>query len=70
MGDEHELTVRITEMESGSYRARLAAAPTGHFAEAEDPLVAARGALAVARETVREAVEDDSRTEREPIASE
>jgi hypothetical protein len=70
MGKEHELTVRIEETETGSYRARLAAAPERHFAESEDLLVAARGALAVARRTVEAAVGDDRRADRERVASE
>lgn len=58
MTDAHELTVRIEKTDAGEYRARIDEAPERHFAAGEDPMVAARGALAVAREAVYSGLED------------
>lgn len=52
MSNEHDLTLRIEETETGSYRARVEEAPERHVATGEDPMVAVRGALAVARGVV------------------
>ena len=66
MPDEHELTIRIEETASGDYRARVDGASERHFAECEDPIEAARGALAVARGVVDSAVEYDRSARRGP----
>lgn len=59
MADAHELTVRIEETEAGGYRARVDEAPERHFAAGEDPMVAARGALAVARQAIYSGLDED-----------
>lgn len=70
MIDEHELTVRIAETETGEYRTLVVEAPERHFATGEDPMVTARGALGVAPEAVYAAVDDDRRAALERPVSE
>lgn len=63
MTDAHELTVRIEETDTGEYRAQVDEAPEQHFAAGEDPMVAARGALAVARKAVYSGLEDQDESD-------
>lgn len=56
MNTQHELTIEIEETETGEYRARVTSAPDGHAAVCDDPGVAVRGAVAVARGALDEAV--------------
>lgn len=52
MSPAREVTIRIEETETGTYRARVAEAPPDRVATGDDPMVAVRGALAVARDAV------------------
>ena len=59
MPEEHELTIRIEETKTGAYRARVSDVADRHFAKSDDPIEAARGALAAVRGRIDESVDYD-----------
>jgi hypothetical protein len=70
MSEDGEITITVERTETGTYRASVDGVPPERFATGEDPMVAVRGALAVARDAVDAAAEYERRPDPEVAGSE